>query len=70
VSVPITGCIISRAARGDELAFKRLVDDLAYNIGKGHFSTWPCEHSPPCPQPTMQQMTTLEDRLATALNKN
>ena len=67
MSMPITHCAISKAAHGDECAFKFLVEAREYNETCGAYSVFPCKCKPPCPRPTERQLTTLFTRMNEAL---
>lgn len=40
-----------------------LVADMASNLRMGHFTTLPCACKPPCPEPSEEQLLTMQDRL-------
>lgn len=67
MSLPVQDCLFFRAARGDEKAFDHLVKRLAYNLVKGHFTMYPCNHEPSCPECTEEELAALHDRLFPAL---
>lgn len=67
MSRPLIACEISKAAKGDESAFKQLVEKLKINLAWGAYSTFPCQHNPSCPCPTEEEMNQLNDRLQKAL---
>lgn len=67
MSIPISFCLVSKAALGDEEAFGRLKDVMKINIKQGHWSQGGCHHQPPCPQPTEEQVTALNMKLAEAI---
>lgn len=64
MSQPIPFCLISKAAHGDEQARNRLMQAMKYNIECGHYSIWPCRCVPPCPEPTAEMMSALNEHLA------
>jgi hypothetical protein len=55
------------AARGDEAAIDSLTRAITYNLQKGAFSIWPCEHKPPCKRPTEDQVEKLGEVLINRL---
>lgn len=63
MSLPITHCIISAAAGGDEEAFAELVRRMRVNLKIGGWSTWPCECQTPCARPSETELTDLQARL-------
>jgi hypothetical protein len=68
MSLPVSACLISRAAEGDPDAFRALVLRMHANLKCGHFTLGGCSHTPPCPIPTEQQMIALDARLIEALS--
>lgn len=67
MSQPISVCTMWKAARGDEAVTVKVIETLVRNIKIGHFSTWPCEHQPPCQAPTTEQLAAFDKRLFEAL---
>ena len=47
MSTPISVCLISKAAFGNERACEQLTQAMEYNLKCGHFTTFPCECDPP-----------------------
>lgn len=70
MGMPITACLMAAAAKGNEAKYKLLLSRMAYNLEKGHFSVWSCEHKPRCAHPTTEQVLALEERLAQDLAAN
>jgi hypothetical protein len=62
-------CIVYKAARGDEKAFKWMVDALDYNSTQLAYIQFPCKCKPPCPWPTDRQMRVFNDRLNKVLRR-
>lgn len=50
MSMPLTPCLIFRAARNEDdgASRKRLQDTIEYNRKHGGFSFWACKHTPAC----------------------
>jgi hypothetical protein len=69
MSQPISMCMVYKAARGDEKAFKWMVDAMDYNSTQMAFTQCPCECKPPCPKPTDDQLKAFNDRLNKALKR-
>jgi hypothetical protein len=67
MSQPLSVCVISKAARGDEASFKWLIEAMKVNSACGHFTTVSCRCSPPCEKPTDAQIEELNKKLAEAL---
>lgn len=63
MSVPVSVCLICKAALGDEAAFSRLVSVMKINMKHGAWTQVPCKCKPPCERPTEQQMEALNDRV-------
>lgn len=59
MSIPISACLVFKAARNQGDARKRLQERIDYNKKHGAFSTWPCRHEPPCEIPTDDQIADL-----------
>jgi hypothetical protein len=68
MSTPISACIVSKAALGDEKAFQFLLKAMERNIECGHFLTVPCNCDPPCQRPTGEQIEAFDTRLREALD--
>ena len=64
MSIPISGCLVSKAAFGNEKAYARLLEAMKINMKYGHFSMGGCDCKPPCPKPTEDQIDDLNTRLA------
>lgn len=69
MSYPISGCLVSKAGRGDEEAFKELCDRMEYNLTQPAWSQIPCRCNPPCPEPTKEQLDTMNKRLKEVLDE-
>ena len=67
MSMPLSQCLISKAALGDEAMFNELVSRMKYNLRWGAYSTFPCRCDPPCPRPTIEQIEKLNERMDVAL---
>jgi len=67
VSIPITQCLLSKAARGNEAAYTTLLERMKYNLKIGGWSLWRCGCNPACEEPTQAQMDALNDRLTADL---
>ena len=48
MSIPVSACLIVKAAKGDKEAIDRLKKALRYNTKQGHFSIYPCRHEERC----------------------
>ncbi len=59
MSIPISACLLAKAAFDSPGARERLAERAAYNKKFGGFSFWPCEHEPPCPEPSAEQLHAL-----------
>ncbi len=64
MTMPITRCLLSRAGRGDNDAYRELLSRMRVNLETGACSIWPCEHNPPCPFLTRAQ----QDALVSGIN--
>ena len=51
MSVPVSICLLSRAA-ASEKAYQRVLERMRYNLECGAFSFWLCTHDPKCPMPS------------------
>lgn len=69
MSTPISQCLVSKAAFGDEAAFKFLVEATEYNQTQVAYSYLPCECEPPCPQPIRPQLEELGRRVRAELER-
>lgn len=63
MSIPVSVCLISKAAHGDEKATVELFKVMKVNIECGHYTTFPCRCAPPCPVPTSEMMARLNKRM-------
>jgi hypothetical protein len=70
MSIPITSCMISRAARGDEKAFQELFAATYHNRvhNFGIYTHFSCECDPRCPQPTPVESAALNHRMLAELD--
>ena len=59
MSTPIIYCRVLKAVGSPE-EMESLKKDLKYNLKKGVFSIWPCEHDPQCRALTEEEMTKME----------
>lgn len=66
MSIPITACLVSKAARGDQAAYAELRRRWLYNQDFGAFSIWPCKCDPPCPEVTEEQVAALSRQIEAA----
>ena len=64
MSYPISYCLVSRAAYGDDVAYKALADAMRYNIKCGHYTQFPCNCDPKCVEVTQELGEALNQRLA------
>jgi hypothetical protein len=60
---PIAGCWILAAARGDEGSYRKVLQAMRHNTEFRSQTIFPCSCQPRCPQPTDEQMETLDRRL-------
>jgi hypothetical protein len=63
MSLPLSQCLIFKAALGNQTAYNKLVEITKYNKYQGHFTLSPCIHNPPCIQPTENQLIDLATKL-------
>lgn len=63
MSAPISYCTISKSALGDEKEYQFLLKCLTYNLTQPAYSILGCPHTPPCPEPSPDQLKKLNDRL-------
>lgn len=63
MSMPISACMVMKAAKGDEDAYKHLIDAYTINLKCGHYTTFPCRCDPPCELPTEEQLKKLQARV-------
>ncbi len=68
MSVPLSQCLIAKAARGDDQAYKNLRKILAINVDCGHFSIYPCKHQPAC-EATQEEIDKLQKRIDEDIHK-
>ena len=61
MSYPISYCAISAAIFGEEKAREDLIRCMVVNDRAGHWSQFPCKHSPPCPPPSPEQLAALNE---------
>lgn len=59
MSLPITACLVYKAARNEGNARDRLKYRMDYNKKHGAFSTHGCPHKPPCTPPTEAELADL-----------
>jgi len=62
MSTVLTACMAIKAYHDDEV-MKKFAVAFYENLLKGHFSTNPCEHKPPCKELTEKQMEELKERM-------
>ena len=67
MSVPISTCLVLKAAKGDACAFDVLVSRFKNYKKFGSMSVFPCKCIPPCEDATEEQMTTLDNRVKEAM---
>lgn len=75
MSAPISMCAVHAAARGDEQALRDLIEDMKYNMTQPAYSMMGCNHNPPCPEASPEQIKKLNVIVGEALksagqNKN
>jgi len=63
MSMPIPDCWFFKAARGDEAAYKQLMDAVKVNMMYGHYSQSHCRCSSPCVRPTHDELKKLYARM-------
>ena len=63
MSCPISSCLVSKAALGDEASYQSLKQAMAVNLRYGHWTQFPCSCTPPCPTPSQEQTDALNKRL-------
>lgn len=68
MSFPIVACEVSKAARGDEAAYARLLEKMKFNFACGHWSSFPCSCEPRCPSPSDAELKALDKRLVKDIN--
>jgi len=69
MSVPISECVVLKAAVGDALSLERLVLSMQFNKKAGHYDLIPCTCNPHCPVPTAEQLVALHCKVTEALEK-
>jgi hypothetical protein len=62
VSIPISQCLVNKAACGDEKSYLDLVEKFKVNMLYGHWSVIPCRCNPQC-EATQEQIDILNSRL-------
>lgn len=67
MSVPVSYCLIAKAAAGDDAAYQSLLAAMRINMKCGHYSTFPCNCDPPCAEVTKEQGEALNQRLTADL---
>lgn len=60
MSAPLSVCLISKAARGDEPSYQELLRRVIYNLTSPAYSIFGCSCEPSCPEPTEQQKKNLD----------
>jgi hypothetical protein len=70
MSIPISSCVVYKAALGDEQAYESLVNAYKINLACGHYSRFGCSCNPPCEVPTKEQMEVLQKRLDDYFKEN
>lgn len=68
MSYPISYCLVSKAAFGDDAAYQTLVEAMRCNIKCGHYTQFPCNCDPKCTEVTQEFGEALNKRLAEDLN--
>ena len=63
MSIPLSYCLISKAARGDEEAYQQVKEAMIVNLRYGHWSQFPCPHDPPCPEVSQEQADAFHERM-------
>ncbi len=63
MSEAIAGCWILAAARGDEGSYRKVLQAMRHGLSSGPQTIVPCNCRPRCPQPTREEMDTLDRRL-------
>jgi hypothetical protein len=70
MSMPISSCLVSKAAFGNEEAYESLVKAFEINLECGHHTQFPCRCEPSCPTPTEDQLAALQKKLDDHFEKN
>ena len=68
MSIPISACLVTKAANGDEQAYSKFKAAMLKNLQHGTFSTYPCECNPRCKQPSDELLDKLQERLVQDLD--
>jgi hypothetical protein len=63
MSVPVSACLVNKAAKGDEQAYERLKSIMFINLECGHWTYCGCVHEPPCEPASEEQFETVDTRL-------
>lgn len=63
MSVPISACLLSRAARHEPGARELLAGRAEYNKKFGAFTFFGCSHKPKCQEPTAEQLAELAEAI-------
>ena len=61
--MPISQCLIVRAARNEGTARDTLFKVMKYNMKSGHFTMNPCRHDPECVA-TKEELDSLDEWIA------
>lgn len=62
MSIPVSWCLIAKAASGDEMAYARLLGAMKVNVAHGAFTSVPCTHDPKC-EAADEAVTKLDARI-------
>ena len=63
MSTPFAYCLVSKAGNGDVAAYEKLREIMRYNLKCGHWSMFPCQCQPTCPELTEEQARALDAKL-------
>ncbi len=63
MSLPISGCMVSKACKGNAVAREEMFQRLLYNQKQGHMTLGGCECKPHCPIPTEAEKEALKEWL-------
>jgi hypothetical protein len=63
MSEAVAGCWILAAARGDEGSYRKVLQAMRHELASGSRTVFPCCCEPLCPQPTLEEMAALDQRL-------
>ena len=65
MSIPISWCLIQKAAKGNEDSYQEYVKRMKVNMAFGSHSIFPCYHDPVCEMASKEEIDKLNMRLKT-----